>query len=127
MSISGGLLMLTGSAEAADSRVPAFVSAHKVVQEERHIAHLKIAALTQLVGHVSGYILRPLLSGVEGNDADRAFILTFEQTDDDGFQIGRFEVGFTIDTTIAAKIIDHEVHVLIVALRDNRRRRARSR
>jgi hypothetical protein len=45
--------------------------AHKILEEARHVAHLKIAALAQFVRHVSGYILRPFLGGIEGDDANR--------------------------------------------------------
>ena len=115
--------MLTGSIGVADSRgtglriaskSPARRTAHHASEDRS--AHLKIAALAQF----PRYILRPFLGGVEGNDPDRAFVLAFEHVKDDGLQIGGFDVGFAIDTTIAAKIVDYEVHVLIFAVRDNR-------
>jgi hypothetical protein len=75
--------------------------------------------MAQFVRHVCRHILRPLLGGIEGHDPDRVFVLAFEQVEDDCFQIGALYVDFPVDPPIAAKIIDHEVHVLIVAFWHN--------
>jgi hypothetical protein len=118
--------MLTGSIGAADNRGTGLRIASKspARRTARHAsedrsAHLKIAALAQFPRYIRRYILRPFLGG-EGNDPDRAFVLTFEHVKDDGLQIGGFDVGFAIDATIAAKIVEYEVHVLIFVVRDNR-------
>ena len=124
MSISVGLLMPTGSAAVVARRdaVLRISPQHPVRRTARRA--LEIAALTQFVSDISRYILRPFLSGVEGDDPDRACVLAFEQIDDDGFQIVGFDVSFTIGSAIATKIIDEEVDIQIVALRHDRRRPA---
>ena len=94
---------------------------HKVLQEERHVTHLQIAALAQFVCHISRYILRPFLGGVEGNHPQRAFVLAFEEVEDDGFEISGLDVSFAVDTAIATKLIDDKVYVLIVAFRSDLR------
>ena len=38
-------------------------------------------------------VLRPLFGGVEGDDANRIFVLALKQIEDHGFQIGGFDVG----------------------------------
>jgi hypothetical protein len=63
------------------------------------------------VGDVCRDILRPLLDGVEGYDPDRVFVLALEQIEDDRSQIGGLDGGFPVDPAIAAKIIDHEIHI----------------
>jgi hypothetical protein len=48
--------------------------------------------------------------------------LTLEQIEDHCFQIGRFDVGFTPGAAVAAKIVNDEIHILIVVIRDDRGR-----
>jgi hypothetical protein len=40
--------------------------------------------------------------------------LAGEQDLDDGIQIGRFGVGLAPDTTTTAKVVQHQVHALII-------------
>jgi hypothetical protein len=84
-----------------------------------HVAHLEIAALTQLVRHVGRYILRPLLSGVETDDPVRVLILAVQQISDHGFQIGGLDIGLPVNAAVAAEVVHHEVYVLVVAFRDD--------
>ena len=52
-----------------------------------HISQLEIAAPAQFVSHVFGYVLRPPLFGVEGDDADRIVVLSGEEILDDRFEV----------------------------------------
>jgi len=40
-------------------------------------------------------VMRPFLGGIEAGDADRIFVLSVQQSDDDGFQIGRLDRGLS--------------------------------
>jgi len=53
-----------------------------------------------LVGDVSRDVLRPAFCGIEADDADRVLVLAGEQIPNDGFQIGRFVIGFRPDAAI---------------------------
>ena len=102
--------------------IPALVVVDEVLQPERNIAHLLIAAVAKFVRYVGGNVLRPLLGGAEGNDPDGVLVLAREQIGDHGFQIGLFDIGFAVDPAIAAEVVNDKVHVLIIVLRDNRGR-----
>ena len=73
--------------------VAAFVAVDEVLEEERNVAHLQIAAPAQLMGDICGDVLRPALGGVEGDDADRVVVLAGQQVLDHGFQVGGLDVG----------------------------------
>src|SRR5882762_674141 len=88
-----------------DVVIPAFIAVDEVLQEERNVTLLQVAALPQHLGDIGGYVLRPVFGGVEGDDADRVLILPLQQVEDDGFEIGPFEVSFRPDTAGAAQII----------------------
>jgi hypothetical protein len=62
-----------------DIAVTAFVTIGEIQQEERNIALLQIAAPPELMGNIDGDVFRPVFGGVEGDDADRAVILTGQQ------------------------------------------------
>jgi hypothetical protein len=81
---------------------------------------LEIATLAQFVRHVCRHILRPLLGGVEGDDADRIFVLALEQTKDDGFQIRRLDIGLAPGAAVPAKVVNNELQFLIVTFRHDR-------
>jgi hypothetical protein len=55
--------------------------------------HLHITAPTDFVGNIFRYIARPALSYIETDDAHRVRILAVEQIADDGFKIGRLDIG----------------------------------
>ena len=63
--------------------IAAFVAIDEILQEERNVALLQIATPAQLLGDIAGNVLRPFFGGVEGDDADRAFILALEQVEND--------------------------------------------
>ena len=69
-------------------------------------------------------VLRPLFGGVEGDDANRIFVLALKQIEDHGFQIGSFHIGFASGAAVLAKVIDNEVNVPILVLRHDRGRPA---
>jgi hypothetical protein len=52
-------------------------------------------------------------------DPAGAFVLAFEQVEDDGFQIGGFNGCLQKDLAVPTEIINHEVESLIVTLRHN--------
>src|SRR3982074_2938008 len=87
--IAGGFLRWNAMSDQADRQrqlnvaVPALVAIDEILQEERNVALLQIAAPAQLLGDVGGNVLRPVLRGVKGNHADRAFILALEQVEND--------------------------------------------
>jgi len=60
------------------------------------------------LGDIFGGVLRSAFGGVEGEDPDRVFVLTFRQIEDHGFQIGGLDVGFPVDAPAAPKIVNHE-------------------
>jgi hypothetical protein len=94
--------------------VEAVVSLDELVNVVWHVAHLQVASAAQLLGNVGRDILRPAFEDVEGDDAGRVFVLTREKVEDHGFPIGGLDVGFPIDADIPAKVVDHEIDVLIV-------------
>ena len=53
------------------------VDFHKLGSRLRYLAVFNNAA-AQLVGNVDGYISTPAFSGIEGDNADRIFILAIE-------------------------------------------------
>jgi hypothetical protein len=46
------------------------------------------------VSDIFGHVLRPTLSGVEGDDPDRVAVLAAKKVLDDGFKVRGFVVGF---------------------------------
>jgi hypothetical protein len=82
--------------------------------------------MSQFVRYVGGYILRPAFAGIEGNDANGVFVLPTKQVEHHGFDIRTLKIGFPENATMATQVIDHEVHVVIVAVRHNRWCPARS-
>jgi hypothetical protein len=71
-----------------DVAIAAFVTINEVVQEERNIAQLKVAALPQLMGNITRRVSRPAFRDVEGNDAQRVRILAGQKVGDHGLEIG---------------------------------------
>ena len=67
-------------------------------------------------------VMRPFLGGIEAGDADRIFVLSVQQSDDDGFQIGRLDLGLSPYPAKPAEIAHYEVGVLIVVAGHDRRR-----
>jgi hypothetical protein len=68
--------------------VTALVSVDEILQADRDVAHLKIAAVAQFMGNVGRDVLRPSFGGVEADDADRVLVLTGQKIGDDGFKVG---------------------------------------
>jgi hypothetical protein len=72
---SRGKLLLRIANSRADRSTP--VGIHKLDSRLRYLAELNNAT-AQFVGDVHGYISAPTFSGIEGDDADRIFILAVE-------------------------------------------------
>jgi hypothetical protein len=102
-----GMLRPAASAAATGCLIPTLVAVDEILQKERNVALQHIAAPTQLLGDIGGYVLRPVLGGIEGNHADRAFILTGQKVGDDSLQLGRAVVGFPPDPAESAKMVHH--------------------
>jgi hypothetical protein len=62
--------------------ITALMPVNELLQSEGHVAHLHIAALAQLVRHVTRYILRPSIGSVECDDSDRVLVFPGEHPDD---------------------------------------------
>lgn len=86
-----------------------------------HDAPLQLASASQLLGDVFRYVLRPAFGRVEGNDADRVGVFTREQAKDHVFQIGRFDVGFAVSSTISSEVVHDNIDALIVTRGHDRR------
>ena len=59
-----------------------------------HISQLEITPPAEFVSHVFGNVLGPSLFSVEGDDADRIFVLARKEILNNGFQVRGFVVGF---------------------------------
>jgi hypothetical protein len=66
----------------------------------------------QLVGNIHGYVTGPAFGGIEGDDADRIFILPVEQVSDQRRAISSRFIGLTPCPTERAKIVQHYVNSL---------------
>jgi hypothetical protein len=108
-----------------DIAVPAFVAIGEILQEERDISRLQIAAPAQLVGDVFRDVLRPALGSVKGDHADRVFVLPGQQISDDSLKVGPFVIGLALDCAKAAEVVFHQVDHLILAIGHDRRYPAR--
>jgi hypothetical protein len=98
-------------------RVVTVIAFDEFLNVRRHVAQLQVTATAQLLGDIFGNVLRPAFGSVEGNDPNGVSILAVEQVDDYRFKIGGLYIGFPIDSAIAAKIIDDQIDILIVATR----------
>ncbi len=87
--------------------ISALIAIDKVLQAERYISQLQIAAASQF--HVRRYILRPFLGGIECNNPDWIAVLAFEQIEDDGFEIGGLDIRLPINSAIPPEIVNYEV------------------
>jgi hypothetical protein len=57
----------------------------KIRNRRRKLAHLQIAATAQFAGDIFGNVFRPVLGGIEGDDADRIAVLPGEEILNDRF------------------------------------------
>ena len=94
----------------------AFVAIDEVLQEERNVTLLQVAAPAQLLGDVGGNVLRPFFGGIEADHANRVFILAGQQVENDGLELGRAVVGFAPDPAEPAEVVYHQADVMIVAV-----------
>jgi len=97
------------------------VSCEEALQRFRHFAQLQIAPAPQLGRDIGGNVPRPALGAVESEDADRVLVLALEQVGDNGFEIGRLEVGFAPDPAQPAQIVHHQVDIMVIPAGDDRR------
>lgn len=96
--------------------IPALVPLDELFKMERHVMELQIAAPAQFVSHLCRAVPRPTCRGVEAHDANRVAILSLEHAHDDRLEVGPFDVGFAKGAALAAEIIQHKVHVLVVVV-----------
>jgi hypothetical protein len=85
------------------------------LQEFGQIAVLIRAALPQFARNVFRNVPCPSLGGVETDHPDRVSELALQQVGDDGFEIGVFDIGFAPGGPEPAKVIQHQICILIVA------------
>jgi hypothetical protein len=88
------------------------VDLQKLDSRLRYLAEFNNAA-AQFVGNVDGYISAPSFSDIEGDDADRVVELALHQIADKRLAISGILVSLAPRSAEAAKIIQHEVSVLI--------------
>jgi hypothetical protein len=107
--------------------VSAFVLIDEVLQKERDVTALQVAALAQFLGNVARDVFGPLFRGIEADDADGVLILPFEHIHDDRFEVGPLYIGLSVSPPVTPEIIHNDVDVLIVSIGDDRRGPACSR
>lgn len=78
-----------------------FVSVDEILQEERNVSQLQIAALAAFGGRRQPRRPATSFRGIEADHADRVLELAGEQIPNDGFQIGHFVIGFRPDAAVA--------------------------
>jgi hypothetical protein len=59
---------------------------------------------------------------MKGDDPDRTFILALEHIEDHRFEVGILDIGFAPGAAATAKVVNNEIHILVVVVRDDRRR-----
>jgi hypothetical protein len=62
-----------------DVSISVFVVIGEVLKEKRDISALEVAPTAQLARNIHGHVLRPMLGGVEGDDAAWVVILAGQQ------------------------------------------------
>jgi hypothetical protein len=70
-----------------------------------------------LVGHIGGHIPAPAFNGIEGDDANRLAVLAREQIADQGLAVSGVLVGLAPRAPDPAKVIQHEVTILLRPMR----------
>jgi len=70
------------------------LSLDEILNRGWQISQLLVAAPAQFAGHILGYVLRPALGRIEGDDADRIVVLARKEIQNNGFQVCAFIVGF---------------------------------
>jgi len=88
------------------------VGIHKLDSRLRYLAVLNDAA-AQFVGNIDGYIPAPAFSGIEGDDADRVAELALYQITDQRLTISGVFVSLAPRSAETAKILQHEVSILL--------------
>jgi hypothetical protein len=76
--------------------------------------------LAHLLSNVDRYISGPSFSGIEDNDADRVVELALDQITDQGLAISGVFSGLAPASPEPAKVIQHEVSVLLRPMGRNR-------
>jgi hypothetical protein len=85
------------------------VAIDKVAKRFRNVVTIDIATRPDFEGDIFRDGLRPMLKGVEGDDADRIVELPGDQIGDDRFEVRPLDVGLAIGGAKAAKAVDHEI------------------
>src|SRR5882757_7200492 len=73
-------------------------------------------------GDIGRDVARPAFGGVEADDAYGVVVLAGHQVLDDGFQIGRLEIGLAPHQAVSAEIVHHQVDIPIIVPGNDRRR-----
>ena len=73
----------------------------------RNILVSRIAAPTNLARDIGRHIIRPMLGGIERDDADWIAVLACNHVPNDRFEIGAIDVGLSVGPANRAKVIDH--------------------
>jgi hypothetical protein len=67
----------------------------------------------RLVGDVHSHVATPAFSSIEGDDADRIFILPIEQVADQRRAVSSCFVSLTPRPTETAEIVKHEINIFL--------------
>jgi hypothetical protein len=96
-----------------DGAIWLFVPLHELRQEIRGITVLIGTALAQLARNVFGNVTGPSLSRVETDYADRVAEWAFEQTADNGFEVGLSDISFAPSPSVPAVVLEDQIDISI--------------
>ena len=99
--------------------VVTFVAFDEILDVGWHVAQLQIAAASQFLADIRGYVLRPSFCGVERDDAYWIAVLPGQEVLDDRLQVRGVTVGFPPDRSQAAEVVGDQVDVVVAAARHN--------
>jgi hypothetical protein len=68
------------------------------------------------VRNIARDVLRPFFDRVETDDADWVVILPLKHVHNDRFEVSSLSISFAVGTTLATKVVEDDVDVLIVAI-----------
>ena len=102
--------------------ITVLLAQNKLPDARWHLAQLQIAAPAHLLGDVGRDVTRPAFGGVEADDAYGVVVLAGHQVLDDGFQIGRLEIGLAPHQAVSAEIVHHQIDIPIIVPGNDRRR-----
>src|ERR1700693_5524427 len=77
---------------------------------------LDIAAGLNFEGDIFCDVLRPMLTRIEGDNAERVVELSRHQIGNDSFEVCPLDFGLAVDGTQSTEAVDHEVNGLVRAV-----------